>query len=248
MIRILALVISAIFFFGCQSAIKVNNRSPLLPVFPEIESDEFSKTNPYFQAVTQFFDTQTITLSDGTEYKVEPPYLTSPIGTFYRFPFHLYVYGMTDGAGLQWDFWHWGSGKMAVSGLGGFHGNFGGQILASQQVGHWGELPIVPYIAVQRRVSRTLIQCAPTQSDFCVEGSTRGRNTVRILEDTWNPLIGVQLGRFLVKDNSNTTVYFKLEAGLNTVVSKKVIFEAFPSNYTHTNGSFINLETGFTIW
>lgn len=228
---------------------KNNERSPYLPVFPEIKKDEAYISNPYWIRGELFHDQQKIRLNSGKTYYPTGPSTQASIGTHYRFKNNLYVYGMTQGLGLQYDSHIWDKSKISWGILGGFNQNWGVQFLYAKKVSDFFESEITVYTTLQRRYSVTLIRCDSSTNASCAGDGTLGENRVQIGEDVFNFLVGIQAARFQLGSKGHTTLGFRFEAGTQNVLSRRILTEWYSSNYENTLSSALISVTGdLTLW
>jgi len=235
---------------GCElPAYKKNVRSPHMPVFADLSEGEKSSSNPYWFRVTSYWDKQEITTNQGTIHRPEHPTVISSMGTHYKFEKDIYIYGLTESLGIQWDFKYLNQSKLALGLLAGFNKNYGVQIIYSHKTGNFLGAPVIPYLSLQRRTSRLQVGCDAYGTHYCAQGDYSSENTIEAHEDLFNALVGVEMGRFKIGSKGNTTVNIKVEAGTNQILSRFIDRENFPSNYTHSNGGFIfSVHAGFTLW
>ncbi len=236
---------------SCQMAEYRNNeRSPHLPFFPDIVKSQSYKSNPYFTRSEIYFEDQRITLSDGKTHFPTSPTINASIGTNYRFANNYYIYAMTKGAGVQYDFFPWqNNSKISLGALAGWDRNWGVSLNYAQEVARIFNGEITPYVSLQRRRSLLLIRCDASSGASCAGDGTLAENRVEIGEDIFNFIIGVQFGRFRLGNEGNTTLNFRVEGGTQNLLSREVIRESYPSNYQNSMSSaLLSLYGEITLW
>ncbi len=249
MVRHLILTVMAAAISACQMAeYKNNERSPHLPVFPEITKSDYI-SNPYWIRSDIFYDQQKIKLNTGKDYYPTGPSVMASIGTHYRFQNNFYIYGMTQGLGLQYDSHIWDSSKVAWGALAGFNQNYGVHVSYARELGKFLNGEITAYMSAQRRRSITLVRCDSSTNASCAGDGTLGENRVQIAEDVFNFLIGFQAGRFQLGAKGHTTLCLRVEVGTHNVLSRNIITEWYPSQYENNLSSTLLSVTGdLTLW
>jgi hypothetical protein len=234
-----------IFLSACQMAeYKNNERSPHLPVFPEVTREKYI-SNPYWIRSDIYFDQQKIKLNTGKDHYPTGPSAMASVGTHYRFANNLYVYGMTKGVGVQYDSHIWDSSKISWGALAGFNQNYGVQVSYSYEVAK----NFATYASLQRRKSVTLVRCDASTNSSCAGDGTLGENRVQVGEDVFNFLLGVQAGRFQLGSKGHTTLCFRIELGTNNILNRNIITEWYPSQYEDQLSSTLLSFTGeLTLW
>jgi hypothetical protein len=245
----LSLILTLLFSLGCQMAeYKNNERSPHLPVFPEITKDKYI-SNPYWIRSDIHHDQQKIKLNTGKDHYPTGPSAMASIGTHYRFESDFYLYGMTQGVGAQFDSAIWEKSKLSWGALGGFNQNWGVHASYAQEFGKIFNGNLTAYVSAQRRHSVTIVRCDSTTNSSCAGDGTLGENRVQIAEHVFNFILGLQAGRFKLGPKGNTTLCFRFEAGTHNVLERKIITEWYPSQYENTMSSALVSFTGdLTLW
>ncbi len=239
------------FLAGCEtSQTERNFRSPHLPIFPEITPGKESPSNPYWARISAIGDNQKMTLNDTSEFEPDSPTKVGTIGTHYRFPANIYTYAMTDGVGLQWDFFHWNHGKLAAGVFAGTDQTWGAQLIAAKQVGAIGEGFATLFASFQIRQEDLLLECLSVDNRNCQEPSTLSNNRVRFRNQVSDLLVGVQLGEFPLGQEGLSRFYVNLELGFRTVGHRFQIEEKHsPSNYEQLDSQpQYGLTLGVALW
>jgi hypothetical protein len=230
---------------------EIHTRTPHIPVFPEIVKDDHSTTsNPYWNQFTIYQDEIKVKVSTGNFYRTHNPAIIGALGTHYRFKGNYYLFMMTEGAGIQYDWFTSEKSKISIGLYGGFDVNHGAQLSYAREMGALWDGKITPYFSIQRRTSNIYIKCLPNpETGNCAFNDTTGSNEIWAKEQILEYIFGIQLGRFKLGSKGRTTVNFKGEIGLNQVLSHRIDRETYPSDYEHTGDALmIGFHAGFNLW
>lgn len=244
--QFLFLFVAMIALSGCQLGRgKFNSVTPYIPFFAAVRPGEVSKSNPYFNRYTVAGSQEQMTLDNGATYLAPSPLITGTLGTHYRFRQDIYAYVMTEGFGAQYDLKFWEHSKLAATGWVGYGGGVGLLIGASYKAASLWGADVTPYFTVQRRKAERRLGC----TSECIPASPIPGNRLTAHQDIFESMIGVEYGRFKFGEVGNTTVAFQLEAGLQRVLSSRLVSEDHPSHYNFTQSAFFaSFYADFTLW
>lgn len=235
---------------ACQNLnFKRASRTPRIPVFTEMNKGSESDSNPYWSEFTGYFDNIEITLDNGKKHKPQNPSLTGSLGTYYRMPIDLYVYMMTEGAGMQYDFFWWTNGKVSPGLWYGVKGKWGGHLSVFQKLGDAFGAPITTFFSLQRQGIHLDIECRSEHGTSCAEDGSLGQNYVVADQEVMNYVLGLDWGRVKVGTQGNVTFKFRLEAGLQQVISQGIHFERTVSDFNgKTTVPMVSFYGDLALW
>lgn len=249
-VNLILTLVFGLLLSACEGMDKrLYERTPHIPVFAGIVKGAESDSNPYWSRFTAVNDEVTVRMDTGGIHTPEKPSLYGSLGTYYRMPKDYYLYMMTGGYGVQYDYFIGDDMKISPSLYLGFAGTKGASFSISKKVGSYRDGDLIAYAAVQRQEIRMHLFCIDTENS-CSAAALNGKNEVRAHQDILNYLVGLQMGRFKLGSKGNTTLLFKVELGLHEVLSNKITYEQFaPTNFEpEKSAPLISFYADFTLW
>lgn len=244
------IILGLLIMTGCEGLDKkLYERTPHIPVFAGIVKGKESESNPYWSRFTSINDSAEIRMDNGGTHVPDRPSMYGSLGTYYRMPKDYYLFMMTGGYGIQYDYFLNESTKISPAAYLGFAGTKGFSLSVSKKLGQFMDGDLVAYLAVQRQEIRVHLFCVPSD-DSCSSGGLGGQNEVKAHQDIMNYFVGLEMGRFKIGTKANTTVLFRVELGMHNVLSDKITYErSAPTNYKPDSASpLISMAADFTLW